>query len=263
MLATRVRCRASLGAVSHVAQHSVSVCPQHRSTVRAHSDTTLRNVADIGSDAAWSRYTTGVINVLDLLLPRSRFGSSIFNTPLLLLFRLFYQARSFELPSDRAEAFSYEIHARPSASLSEARSDVFEWRHHHHHAQSLHRAVNLSSKITPSEWLASMSDDQASPYSSTTLRSLTWVKSLSAPLSHEFIQMILECETSGRRYRIIAERDTYGDSVHCLASTRHGSMTSGLTRADVALLNESDEQHKLPLPLLSLSWSPLATIRQT
>ena len=75
---------------------------------------------------------------------------------------------------------------------------------------------------------------------------MTWVKSLSAPLSHEYLQFVIGCSSTKKRHRLIAERDTDGDWVYLIASSGD---------REIIQHRPYDYQHDLPLPLLSVHWS--------
>ena len=70
--------------------------------------------------------------------------------------------------------------------------------------------------------------------------SMTWVKALASPLSHEFIQFIIEDTTSRTRHRVVADRHENGDWV--IVGWNWASKKSPSVR------------HSLPLPLVSLTY---------
>lgn len=188
--------------------------------------------------------------VVDRILPRERFGSSIFNTPLLLLLRLFYQARPFRpniLPTSSKSSWSdtFEISCiiagfKPAKQPS-TRSDASP------------ADTDTTFKASTESWRQYLLNSEYPIAPTSRLWSLTWIKSLSAPLSHEYIQFVLEDVDANRRHRLIVERDTYGDYVLICSRTASDS-----SKMDVPSGPKADEQHDLPLPLLSLSWAHLA-----
>ncbi|KEF52015.1 uncharacterized protein A1O9_12005 [Exophiala aquamarina CBS 119918] len=70
--------------------------------------------------------------------------------------------------------------------------------------------------------------------------SMTWVKALTSPFSHEFIQFIVEDSTTRKRTRIAVGREETGDWVVCGWNWRSGDPPS--------------HHYNLPLPLLSLNF---------
>ncbi|KAK5070019.1 hypothetical protein LTS08_001287 [Lithohypha guttulata] len=78
-----------------------------------------------------------------------------------------------------------------------------------------------------------------------TILSITWVKALASPLSHEYIQFIVHSSDTGKRHRLVAERSDIGDLV-----TVGWDWSSG---------NYASHHHVLPLPLLTLSYEDLPT----
>ncbi|KAK3049457.1 hypothetical protein LTR09_009376 [Extremus antarcticus] len=190
--------------------------------------------------------------IVDRLLPRERFGSSIFNTPLLLLLRLFYQATPFRCSTKSSLQSSTQSNtlqvltgnaanqlSTPSITLSEA-SDV---------------ALSVNTR----SWRENLLDSHYPIVHTCTLRSLTWIKSLSAPLSHEYIQFVLEDVDANQAHRLIVERDTYGDFVSIRSKLGAGITKRGVgQKTCVVGVSKPDEQHDLPLPLLSLSWTHLS-----
>ncbi|KAK5169374.1 uncharacterized protein LTR77_005349 [Saxophila tyrrhenica] len=191
--------------------------------------------------------------IIDRIIPRERFGSSIFSTPVLLLLRLFYDAAPFRYidvwhthQANRPRDISQSSLARVKISLEEASKTN----------GGVPETANGGLRVSTQSWATCLLCGLYPIGSEYRLRSLTWTKSLSAPLSHEFLQFVLEDADAGHAIRLIAERDTYGDWVSIRSSSildSAGRRISGARSRGV----ETDEQHDLPLPLLSLSWCHL------
>jgi hypothetical protein len=196
-------------------------------------------------------------SLIDNALPRSRFGSSIFTTPLLLFFRLFYQATRFDndyvlSPLSASHATIRGLYLKVSPALSRSKSGG--------PAESLVNfetdgVSDMTSKTSTDIWHSLLQSEDYPIQPNSTLQSMTWVKSLSAPLSHEYLQFVIVCSESGKRYRLVTERDTDGDWAYFIASSEdyEPSQLSG----KITQLRQYDYQHDLPLPLLSVSWSRL------
>lgn len=170
-------------------------------------------------------------------VPRHTFASSGFNTLVLLFLRLFYQASTFQASSTvatRAERL-------PSQPLVDDKVVVLAVRHT--------PALSSRESTVPPDFLASYARVSTKDWLSTVLSShkessrfqivsLTWVKALASPLSHEFIQAVIEDVETQDRARIAAGREDSGDWVVCGWNWRSGHAPS--------------HHHTLPLPLLSL-----------
>lgn len=177
-----------------------------------------------------------------MLFPRHRFGTSLFNTPLLLVLRLFYQAASFDVtlpplgsgheqpsPAQRLSSDTSLTSKPPSIpERIETRdndiSDLF---------------AGPYEKIPTTDWY-NMLAASPSTYEHCRIVSITWVKALASPLSHEFVQFIVEDASTGLRSRIIADRQETGDWV--------------FVGWDWASNKDISDRHSLPLPLLSLTY---------
>ena len=220
--------------------------------------TSTVNAGDVGSsDTYGHRGVTKARSLVDDVLPRSRFGSSIFTTPLLLFFRLFYQAASFDndtapLATSAPRRTIRRLYRKASAALSKSKSagtieslDIFK----------PNGSFDLASKTSTDVWHSLLQSEEHPISPNSTLQSMTWVKSLSAPLSHEYLQFVIVCSESGKRYRLVTERDTDGDWAYFIASSE-ACETSQLS-GKITQLRQYDYQHDLPLPLLSVSWSQL------
>lgn len=174
-----------------------------------------------------------------MLVPRNKFGSSLYNVPLLLALRFFYHASPFEASAQSLSSGRNERDIARFTSQEVAASFVpVAFGHPHHHIQPGSDPFRIHEKLSTTDWLARIS---ASPttYAHHRLISLTWTKALGSPLSHEFIQFILEDTCTGRRSRHLTHRHVDGGDSVLLGF----DWTSG---------KEPSQHHALPLPLLSL-----------
>lgn len=191
---------------------------------------------------------------MDRVVPRSRFGSSIFSTPLLLVFRLFYQATYFDSSRIPSAIRSPRVVFGNLGSLLPWRSSEDKSREgiKTPFPGKSTEILQLASKISADQWHRFVSNGRYPLAKTSRLVSMTWVKSLSAPLSHEYLQFIAEDEDSGEHYRLVTERDTDGDWVYIIASSPHKKTSS---TCSITQHRPYDYQHDLPLPLLSASWA--------
>lgn len=183
-----------------------------------------------------------------MLVPRSKFGSSLYNVPLLLVLRLFYQASPFEA------AVQQVSHGRKDRDVAQFTSrdvatnalPILAFRHglyppsHLILEDGVLSSFNSYEVLSTTAWLAKIT---ASPrlYDGHHLSSLTWTKALGSPLSHEFIQFVIEDTRTGHRSRHLTHRHVDGGD-----SVLFGfDWTSG---------TEPTRHHALPLPLLSLTF---------
>jgi hypothetical protein len=156
----------------------------------------------------------------------------------LLILRLFYQASSFDLASSSYGRVS---------TLKEAAADGSEWEsdtmnyvggHQQHRGSSL-GFFSAYERLSTADWLKKVLV-QYEQFSTYKVVSMTWVKALASPFSHEFIQFIVEDSTTGQRTRIAVGREETGDWVICGWNWASGRSPS--------------HHYTLPLPLLSLSF---------
>lgn len=168
---------------------------------------------------------------LCMFFPRHRFGTSLFNnTPVLLFLRLFYQAAPFDLVDSGPPGHGHGGMGTDKAT---------------HTRGPLPRGtktMNLFScyeKVSTTDWVRKL---LASPsrYKTCQVVSISWVKALESPLSHEYIQFVVEETSSGQRSRMIAERHESGDWV--------------FVGWDWASRKAPSDHHRLPLPLMSLTY---------
>lgn len=175
---------------------------------------------------------------LCLVLPRHRFGSSRFNTLILLFLRLFYHAGSFDTASVSAPEGT-SIPKMLNASALQAFDVTVPVNAQNAIDQRLPDLLRCYQKLSTREWLHTLSD-RASEYRNWKVCSITWIKALASPFSHEFLQFIAEDAVTGRRSRIAAGREENGDWV--------------LVGWDWASGQTPSDHYKLPLPLLSLEF---------
>ncbi len=173
---------------------------------------------------------TATIPKLRRFVPLCRFSSSIYNVPMLLVFRLFYQAAPFEmnLLASGIESSTRTVHLQ----IRDARSSQ------HQSERAANAFLGTYAKISTSELCAAVKE--VSGLHEVKIKKVTWVKALASPLSHEYIQFIVEHGYSGRRHRLVVERSDWGDLV-----TVGWDWCSG---------EYASHHHILPLPLLTLSF---------
>lgn len=173
---------------------------------------------------------------LCLVFPRHRFGSSRFNTVLLLVLRLFYHASSFEV----AQTILQSGLASPKlldAPLLKALDANSRDSANSKSGKGLPEMLRSYEKFSTKAWLAVLSE-QHDRFKHYQVCSITWIKALASPFSHEFLQFIVEDSVSGQRTRIAAGREEDGDWVLV-----GWNWASGETPSD---------HYQLPLPLLTL-----------
>ena len=171
-----------------------------------------------------------------IVFPRHRFGSSRFNTVFLLIFRLFYQASSFELSQAVGPDHPYSPRLLPEPTLKAlpVNPDLQLDKQTKDKLPDLFKSYE---RFSTKEWLAALLEDP-DRYKHWKIRSLTWIKALASPFSHEFVQFVIEDETTGQRTRIPAGREETGDWV-----MSGWDWTSG---------KAPSHHYELPMPLLSL-----------
>lgn len=171
-------------------------------------------------------------------IPRHTFASSRFNTVMLLILRLFYQASSFERGEKRSWGVSSINHAPVKQNMRQTgpESAIKSFRQIHQPPPEFFSAYERISTI---EWRdkALSHSEQFSMYK---VVSMTWVKALASPFSHEFIQFIVEHPGTRGRTRIAVGREETGDWVICGWNWGSGDPPS--------------HHYTLPLPLLSLTF---------
>lgn len=172
------------------------------------------------------------------LFPLDNFSSSVYSVPVLLLLRLFYQAGPFEKRCsenihETSGRMNLASHAGSTAVAHPASPQIEHTSNHH---------LDVFSTPTVAEFV-----DQCicnPELSSCLVASITWIKALASPLSHEYLQIIVFDKQTMKRYRITAERSERGDI-----------MTVGW---DWSSGQYASLHHVLPLPLLTLSYEDTA-----
>lgn len=113
---------------------------------------------------------------------------------------------------------------------------------------------HLGYRVSASEFLGEVS--AAAEYDSWRIVSVTWVKALASHMSHEFIQFVAEDTDSGRRTRLIADRQETGDWVSITPDPNDPiDMSPTFNGLGSGLWSKSTpykDRHTLPLPLVSL-----------
>ncbi|KIW30121.1 uncharacterized protein PV07_05894 [Cladophialophora immunda] len=174
---------------------------------------------------------------LCLLFPRHRFGSSRFNTVFLLLFRLFYHASSFEVAHT---GYARRLYLPlPPETVSKPFEEVGDEKPLIAPNQGLPNLFKNFRRFSTTGWLDTLLQDPAE-FKNLKVNSITWIKALASPFSHEFIQFIVEDSVSGQRTRVAAGREETGDWV--------------LVGWNWALGDTPSDHYNLPLPLLTVTF---------
>lgn len=185
----------------------------------------------IGEDSL-SEKSNLLVKNLKQYLPFDNFSSSIYSVPVLLFLRLFYQATPYDTKilkqvsgsSTKVMTATHEV-----MKLGRFTSDLM--------AEDI---LDVYAKTDVTEFLENMSKY---PGISTSyqVRTMTWVKALASPLSHEYLQVLVEHLDTGKRKRIIVERSDWGDT-----------LTVGWNWSSPGY---ASHHHVLPLPLLTASFT--------
>lgn len=164
-------------------------------------------------------------------LPFDNFSSSLYSVPMLLLLRLFYSAAPYATQYTLQKLKS-EL-AASSMRESNLPSDKFKVK------SSASDFMNTYAKIDVCDFRDTVNafPELADAY---TISTLTWVKALASPLSHEYLQIIISHAHNGQRYRLVTDRSDVGDTV--------------IIGWDWSSEEYASHHHVLPLPLLSLSF---------
>jgi hypothetical protein len=149
---------------------------------------------------------------LCLLVARHRFGASLFNTPLLLVLRFFYQACSFDLTNPRAghggtRYGEYRCRADDGSLTRKATSTPYPPPKKYNNFPSHFAQYEI---FSATDWFKKLSA-APSTYKTYEVVSITWVKALASPLSHEFVQFVVEDTKTSTRNRVVADRHENGD----------------------------------------------------
>ncbi|KAL2427118.1 hypothetical protein ABEF95_008773 [Exophiala dermatitidis] len=178
--------------------------------------------------------------IIDLLFPRHRFGSSRFNAIVLLFLRLFYHAASFEAAVGTSSIDGAGSGSGSLLSLPLQRHyspDDFDERQPT--VPGLPEQLKSYQKLSTSAWLEAI-QNEASQYRNCQIQSISWIKALASPFSHEFIQFIVKDSVSGERTRVVAGREDSGDWVYVGWNWQSGQVPN--------------DHYILPLPLLTLTF---------
>ncbi|KAK5050899.1 hypothetical protein LTR84_003458 [Exophiala bonariae] len=155
---------------------------------------------------------------------------------MLLILRLFYQASSFDKGENRSWG---DLNIKPPLGNSSI-SRIHHGSYMKSFRQSLEPSPNFFAayeRLSTTDWRdkALSHSEQFSTYR---VISMTWVKALASPFSHEFIQFIVEHPTTYERTRVAVGREETGDWVISGWNWASGDPPS--------------HHYTLPLPLLSL-----------
>jgi hypothetical protein len=176
-----------------------------------------------------------------------------------VIFRLFYQARSFEIAAPRVEIslplplslgdVRDNVDGRQESNEVQAREDDLQSVCH---TEDTLRPLSLPSttntlpaifksfhRFSTQSWHETIVS-QPSIFANLQIRSITWIKALASPFSHEFIQFVVEDSVTHARTRIAAGREENGDWVLVGWNWASGDVPS--------------DHYQLPLPLLTLDF---------
>lgn len=182
------------------------------------------------------RRSPGLVAVIGSVVPLTSFNSSVYSTPVLLLLRLFYNAAALNSTyppaknvngsTDLSHGFAMDL------ALSASGTETFGTTH------TQRSKLPISAFDSQNQLSTTAFYELTTTFGPFKVISITWAKALSSPLSHEFIQCIVEDVQTRKRYRIVVERHEDGDWVH-----------TGLSWKP-----DTDPHYRLgmPLPLLSL-----------
>ncbi|KAJ9604983.1 hypothetical protein H2200_010372 [Cladophialophora chaetospira] len=155
-----------------------------------------------------------------------------------MLFRLFYHASSFETAQSRYSRGMYlPLLSEPAAKAPQEADDQKSNDPTSDHG--LPAVFKTFKRFSTQRWLAEILQDPEK-FKNLRVSSITWIKALASPFSHEFTQFIVEDSMSGYRTRIAAGREENGDWV--------------LVGWDWASGETPSDHYKLPLPLLSVTF---------
>lgn len=189
------------------------------------------------------------------LIPTRSFGSSHFTTPTVALLRTLLPAWPYSFTC---------VHARPrrlrKPEIKESTVQVT-----HNMASDGPSIVSTDTKPSPPEparpgpfghlperlstldFLAHVS--LAEDYSHYRVISMTWVKALASHMSHEFVQFVVEDPLTGRRDRLLSDRQETGDWIIVPEPN-----TSTSSKIPWQQMTPYKRRHTLPLPLVSLTF---------
>lgn len=158
------------------------------------------------------------------IFPLDHFSNSIYSVPILLLFRFFYHASVSETASPQpVRVYSSSVRSSSVFITSSNKVTLFDrpqW-------------------LEPTEFWSTINESEALQQNYQ-VSSMTWVKALASPLSHEYIQVIVENKRTKIRHRIAIDRSDSGDVV--------------IVGWDWSSSRYPSHHFILPLPLLTLSF---------
>ncbi|KAI1621448.1 hypothetical protein EDD37DRAFT_116589 [Exophiala viscosa] len=172
-----------------------------------------------------------------VVFPRHKFGSSRFNTIVLLVLRLFYHASSFEATPILASGVPPTPKLLSAPVLRAFDVETEDCVQKRHNREDLPQLLKSYERLSTKDWKAKLLEDTAR-FQHWKICNISWIKALASPFSHEFLQFIAEDAVTGQRTRIAAGREENGDWVLVGWNWASGQTPS--------------EHYKLPLPLLSL-----------
>lgn len=173
-----------------------------------------------------------ILEIRDFL-PFHDFSTSVYGVPMLLFLRLFYQAAPFALRKPPAEY-------TPSSArftISQSRQLVLKSQQRDRLCAT-ENFLDAYSKMEVTDFLKILRDSPELS-SELSIRSITWVKALASPLSHEYLQFLVHDRRDSRIRRLVVERSDMGDIVTVGWDWSTGKYAS--------------HHHVLPLPLITLS----------
>ena len=174
-----------------------------------------------------------------LIIPRHRFASSRFNTMFLLLLRLFYQASSFEVAQTVVQdgSFAPRLLNTHILRVIDTNNESLSDNRLENRLPDLFRSYK---RFSTKDWLMAL-QEKPERFKDCKINSITWIKALASPFSHEFIQFIVEDSISGQRTRLAAGREETGDWVIVGWDWKSGKPPS--------------HHYELPMPLLSVTFN--------
>jgi hypothetical protein len=105
--------------------------------------------------------------------------------------------------------------------------------------------ASLPERLSTINFLERIND--SSEYANQRVISVTWVKALASHMSHEFLQFVVEDVSTGRRGRLLSDRQETGDWI---LVPEPGESTS--SKPSWRELSAQKRRHSLPLPLVSV-----------
>ncbi|KAJ9664547.1 hypothetical protein H2198_000198 [Neophaeococcomyces mojaviensis] len=166
---------------------------------------------------------------MSTILPLNQFSTSIYSVPVLLFLRLFYQATPFAIstPENIGRVITSDhgvscVVIATVPSLAKPPSESF---------------FDTFKQYNTRDFIARLKSD-VDFFSRVQIKSITWVKALASPLSHEYLQFLVQDPSTGKLHRLVVDRSDAGDLVTVGWDWKSGKYAS--------------HHHVLPLPLLTL-----------